>query len=47
MFFGGLIGVIMGFVVALSRGRKAAFPFGPALCAGAYIVVLMSNRLIA
>ncbi len=47
MFFGGLIGVIMGFVVALSRGRKAAFPFGPALCAGAYFVVLLSNRLIS
>ena len=41
------IGVIMGFVVALSRGRKAAFPFGPALCAGAYLVVLLSNRLIS
>ena len=47
MFFGGLIGVVMGFVVALSRGRKAAFPFGPALCAGAYLVVLLSNRLIS
>ena len=43
MFFGGIIGVVMGFVVALSRGRKAAFPFGPALCAGAYLVVLLSN----
>lgn len=47
MFFGGLIGVVMGFVVALSRGRKAAFPFGPALCAGAYFVVLLSNRIIS
>ena len=33
LFFGGIIGVVIGFVVALSRGRKAAFPFGPALCA--------------
>ena len=47
MFFGGLVGVVMGFVVALSRGRKAAFPFGPALCAGAYLVVLLSNQIIS
>ncbi len=46
MFFGGIIGVIMGFGVALSRGRKAAFPFGPALCAGAYLVVLLSDRIV-
>ena len=46
MFFGGIIGVFMGFVVALSRGRKAAFPFGPALCAGAYLVVLLSDRIV-
>lgn len=46
MFFGGIIGVVMGFWVALSRGRKAAFPFGPALCAGAYLVVLLSDRIV-
>jgi leader peptidase (prepilin peptidase)/N-methyltransferase len=46
MFFGGIIGVVMGFGVALSRGRKAAFPFGPALCAGAYLVVLLSDRIV-
>ena len=46
LFFGAIIGVVVGLVVALSRGRKAAFPFGPALCAGACLVVLFSNNLV-
>ena len=46
MFFGGIIGVVMGFWVAFEPGRKAAFPFGPALCAGAYLVVLLSDRIV-
>jgi leader peptidase (prepilin peptidase)/N-methyltransferase len=47
LFFGAIIGVVVGLVVALSRGRKAAFPFGPALCAGAALVVLFSDRIIS
>lgn len=47
LFLGAIIGVVVGVGVALSKGRKAAFPFGPALCAGAYLVVLLSDRLIS
>jgi leader peptidase (prepilin peptidase)/N-methyltransferase len=47
LFFGAIIGVVVGLVVALSRGRKAAFPFGPALCAGACLVVLFSDSIIS
>jgi leader peptidase (prepilin peptidase) / N-methyltransferase len=46
LFFGAIIGVVVGLVVALSRGRKAAFPFGPALCAGACLVVLFSDSIV-
>lgn len=47
MFFGGLLGSAVGVAVAFSRGRKAHFPFGPALCAGALMAVLLSNHLVA
>jgi len=47
LLFGAVIGVVVGLGVALSKGRKAAFPFGPALCTGAYLVVLLSDRIIS
>ena len=47
LFFGAIIGVVVGLTLALSRGRKAAFPFGPALCAGACLVILFSDSIIS
>lgn len=46
LFVGGGIGVVMGLVFALLRGAKKAFPFGPALCAGAWLGVIYANQLL-
>jgi prepilin signal peptidase PulO-like enzyme (type II secretory pathway) len=43
---GCVLGVVMGIVVNLSRRRGGAFPFGPALAAGALYVVLNFDRFL-
>lgn len=48
--FGALFGSILGSVVGVGmlalRGRRAHFPFGPSLCLGALVAVLLSERLV-
>jgi leader peptidase (prepilin peptidase) / N-methyltransferase len=43
----GVIGLAIGVPLAVAaRDRKRPFPFGPALCAGAVIVVLFASHLV-
>lgn len=44
-FLGSLLGVVVGVVAVALRGRRAHFPFGPALCLGALVAVLFSESL--
>ncbi len=43
---GSLLGSVIGIGALLLRGRNAAFPFGPALCAGALAIILASDQLL-
>lgn len=46
VLFGSLIGSLVGIGVAIARRtHKAAFPYGPALCAGTYVALLLVNHL--
>ncbi|CAN5853814.1 A24 family peptidase [soil metagenome] len=44
---GCVLGVVMGMGVLVVRGRRGAFPFGPALALGTVVVVLFSNPILA
>lgn len=43
---GSGLGALIGIGAMLARGRRAAFPFGPALCAGALIAITFSETLL-
>lgn len=43
---GSLLGSVIGIGALLTRGRNGAFPFGPALCAGAVAVILAADQLL-
>jgi leader peptidase (prepilin peptidase) / N-methyltransferase len=44
--FGSMLGAVLGLGVLLVWGRKGAFPFGPALCVGALVAVLLSETIL-
>ena len=44
---GSLLGVAAGVLFAVVRGRRAEFPFGPALALGCLVVVLFSSTFAA
>ncbi len=46
LFVAGVLGVVIGVVTNLVRGRRGAFPFGPALCLACYYAVLNADRLL-
>jgi leader peptidase (prepilin peptidase)/N-methyltransferase len=47
LFVGCVVGIVFGLVVRLARGRGGAFPFGPALAAGAiYVILNFQNYLV-
>src|SRR3954453_4430553 len=46
LFLGCLLGVVFGLLVSLVRKKRGAFPFGPALAAAAYYVMLTSERYL-
>lgn len=46
LILGSGLGVVAGIAFALLRGRRAEFPFGPALAAGCVLAVLFSDRLV-
>lgn len=43
---GSLLGAILGIGSLIARGRKGAFPFGPALCLGALLAVVFSEQIL-
>lgn len=45
-FLGSILGTVAGVVAVLLRGRRAHFPFGPALCLGALLAILFSDQLL-
>ena len=47
LVLGSLLGVVAGIAFALIRGRRAEFPFGPALALGCVLVLLFSDSFIA
>jgi prepilin signal peptidase PulO-like enzyme (type II secretory pathway) len=47
LVIGSLLGVAAGLGFALVRGRRAEFPFGPALALGCVAVVLFSDSFVA
>jgi leader peptidase (prepilin peptidase)/N-methyltransferase len=46
LFVGCITGVVFGLIVSLVRRRGGAFPFGPALAAAAFFVMLTSSRYL-
>lgn len=42
-----VIGIAVGLPTALRKGRRAEFPFGPALCAGTLLVLFAGDRIVA
>jgi leader peptidase (prepilin peptidase) / N-methyltransferase len=44
--FGSMLGALVGIGVMIAWGRKGAFPFGPALCLGAFVAVVLSERIL-
>ena len=44
--FGSALGSILGIGLVVTRGRKTFFPFGPSLCLGALVAILLSGRLL-
>lgn len=50
VLLGGLAGSVLGSVVGLAviavRGRSAHFPFGPSLCLGALVVVVLNGTAL-
>jgi prepilin signal peptidase PulO-like enzyme (type II secretory pathway) len=47
LVIGSLLGVVAGVAFALIRGRRAEFPFGPALALGCVLVILFSDSFVA
>ena len=46
LMIGCLLGVLIGGVLALVRGKSKAFPFGPALALSTVVAVLFSEQLV-
>jgi leader peptidase (prepilin peptidase)/N-methyltransferase len=46
LFLGCILGVVFGLIVSAVRRRGGAFPFGPALAAAAFFVMLTSERYL-
>jgi leader peptidase (prepilin peptidase)/N-methyltransferase len=46
LFLGCIVGVVFGLIVSAVRRRGGAFPFGPALAAAAFFVMLTSERYL-
>ena len=46
LLFLGVLGVVVGGVLALVRRRNAAFPFGPALAASTVLAVVFSDQIL-
>jgi len=46
LMIGCVLGVVMGGVLVLVRGKSKAFPFGPALALSTVLAVLFSDRLV-
>ena len=42
---GSVLGSVAGVVAVVLRGRRAHFPFGPALCLGALLAIVFSDQL--
>ena len=47
LVMGSALGVVAGVFFALVRGRRAEFPFGPALALGCTIAVLFSSSFVS
>lgn len=47
MLAGFLLGTVAGIAVLIARGRSSEYPFGPFLAAGAVLVILFSEELLA
>jgi len=43
LLIGCVLGVISGLVVNVVRRRGGAFPFGPSLAVGCFLVLLLAN----
>ncbi|MEY2455534.1 MAG: leader peptidase (prepilin peptidase) / N-methyltransferase, partial [Acidimicrobiaceae bacterium] len=46
VFLGCLAGTVFGLLVSLVRRKRGAFPFGPALAAASFLVMLTSERYL-
>jgi leader peptidase (prepilin peptidase) / N-methyltransferase len=46
LMLGAVLGVVVAIPAVVKRGRKAAFPFGPTLCAGTLAAVIFSSALL-
>ena len=46
LMIGCVLGVVVGGVMALARGKNAAFPFGPALAASTVIAIMFSDQIL-
>jgi leader peptidase (prepilin peptidase)/N-methyltransferase len=47
LMLGCILGVVFGLAVQIATRRRGAFPFGPALALGCYVVVLFASELSA
>jgi leader peptidase (prepilin peptidase)/N-methyltransferase len=47
LMLGCIIGVVFGLAVQIATKRRGAFPFGPALAIGCYVVILFASDLSA
>ena len=45
LMLGCVLGVVFGLAVQIATRKRGAFPFGPALALGCYIVVLFASEL--
>jgi leader peptidase (prepilin peptidase)/N-methyltransferase len=45
LMLGCVLGVVFGLAVQIATKRRGAFPFGPALALGCYVVVLFASEL--
>jgi len=46
LLISSLLGVMLGIIAAVTRGKGTPFPFGPALAIGAVVTVLASSQLL-
>ena len=47
LVLGCVLGVVAGVAFALVRGRRAEFPFGPALALGCLVAILFSDSCVS